>query len=178
MPAFTRLPRLTIGFHWIIAILMIANLIFGMIVEEMERSAMKGTLMGLHKSVGILVLTLAVFRLLYTLKQGLPAPLSPTPDWQLKAAKLTHTFLLAATIFIPFSGMLMSYAGGRPIEMFGLELIGASGYQIEWLKSLAGAVHGGGANLLIFALALHIAGAFKHSLIDRDGTLQRMLGRS
>ncbi|MBD3765988.1 MAG: cytochrome b/b6 domain-containing protein, partial [Rhodobacterales bacterium] len=39
----------------------------------------------------------------------------------------------------------------------------------------AGAAHGLFAWVLIGAIALHVAGALKHALIDRDGTLARMV---
>jgi cytochrome b561 len=32
--------------------------------------------------------------------------------------------------------------------------------------------------VVIAVLLLHIAGAFKHHLINKDGTLRRMLGRA
>lgn len=30
--------------------------------------------------------------------------------------------------------------------------------------------------MLIVAIALHVAGAIKHEVVDKDGTLRRMLG--
>jgi cytochrome b561 len=43
--------------------------------------------------------------------------------------------------------------------------------------SLWGIAHTALAYLMLLAVALHIAGALKHHLVDRDGTLRRMLGR-
>lgn len=37
-------------------------------------------------------------------------------------------------------------------------------------------MHGWGDYLIIGAVVLHIVGALKHHLIERDGTLRRMLG--
>ncbi len=178
MNTAARLPRLTIGFHWVIALLMIGNLISGMVLEEMERSPDKSQLGGLHKSVGALILVLAVLRILHTLKQGLPQPLTPAAQWQLNMARWIHLLLLAGTVLMPISGMTMTLAAGHPLPFFDFELIAGSGEKIEWLSKLGHAIHGGGANLIILALLLHIAAAVKHSVIDKDGTMQRILGRS
>ncbi|WP_428036237.1 cytochrome b/b6 domain-containing protein [Amphritea sp.] len=38
-------------------------------------------------------------------------------------------------------------------------------------------MHGLGGNVMIAAIALHVAASVKHHLLTKDGTLQRMLGR-
>ncbi len=78
---------------------------------------------------------------------------------------------------MPISGAVMSVAGGRALELFGIELI-AAGEKTEWLQSAASFVHVNAVNLIIMVFALHVLGALKHQLVDKDGTLSRMLGRS
>jgi cytochrome b561 len=39
----------------------------------------------------------------------------------------------------------------------------------------ARAVHGYAAYMLVLLITLHIAGALKHAVMDKDGTLRRML---
>ncbi len=173
----TQLPKPMIGLHWIIAILMIGSLAFGIYLEELPRSADKGDLIGLHKSFGILVLLLAILRIFNTLRTGFPQPLTPPTTWQSRIASGTHIILLAGTVLMPVSGVMMSVGGGYPVAFFGVELI-AKGAEIEWLGGLGHIVHGVGANLIIAAIVLHVVGALKHSLIDKDGTMKRMLGRS
>ncbi|MEH6452976.1 MAG: cytochrome b/b6 domain-containing protein [Psychromonas sp.] len=48
---------------------------------------------------------------------------------------------------------------------------------MEWLSSAGHFIHVQAVNIIIVALALHIIGALKHHLIDKDSTLTRMLGR-
>jgi len=80
----------------------------------------------------------------------------------------------------------MTIAGGRGLEVFGLEVIGANidpanpDKTLPLLAPLAGVahqMHGVVSNLVIVALVLHIIGALKHHVIDKDNTLKRMLGR-
>ena len=170
------LSKLTIRLHWLIAVGMIGSLAFGIYLDEFAASANKGSLIGLHKSVGVIVLLLALVRLVNTAKQGLPTPLSESAAWQLSAAKVTHILLLAGTLFMPISGVMMSVGGGYPVGVFGLPLIPA-GDENEMLSQIGHAVHGVGANIMIAAVLLHVAGAVKHSLIDKDGTMARMLGK-
>jgi cytochrome b561 len=46
----------------------------------------------------------------------------------------------------------------------------------EWLHDFLQHVHIVVAWILAGAIALHVGGALKHHLIDKDGTLRRMLG--
>lgn len=170
-----QFSKMTVILHWVIALAMIGMLAFGLYLEDMPRSPEKGELMGLHKSIGILVLLLASYRVIHRLINKMPRPIKPMPEWQEKTATGTHLFLLLGTLFMPLSGVMMSVGGGRAVNVFGLELL-AAGDKIEWLRELGGIVHGFGSTLLIIVILLHVAGALKHQLIDRDGTMKRMLG--
>ena len=64
--------------------------------------------------------------------------------------------------------------GGRPIDMYGLFTIPPVAEMMDLARSLR-SVHGYAAWTLATLIGLHIAGALKHSVIDRDGTLRRML---
>jgi cytochrome b561 len=78
-------------------------------------------------------------------------------------------------IGMPLSGWIMTSAGPRAYpEVWGL---------IPWpklpvdgtLAAPASAFHDRGPWIFWGLLALHVAGALKHQLLDRDGTLWRML---
>ncbi|WP_293268393.1 cytochrome b [Neptunomonas sp.] len=175
MDTLSRFSKHTISLHWLIAFAMIGSLAFGVYLEEMPRSADKGLLMGIHKSVGVFILLFALYRIVHRLRNKLPPPVTITPLWQQKFANLAHIFLLAGTVFMPVSGIFMSIGGGYPITVFGLELIPA-GEGNELIANIGGAIHGLGAKLLILTVVLHVLGTLKHHFIDKDGTLKRMLG--
>jgi cytochrome b561 len=173
-----KLPLTTIGLHWMIAFAMIAMIVLGIVVEEMERSPEKFQLMGLHKSIGILILLLALVRLGWRALSKYPEPLSEMAKWQEILSKLTLLVLLLGTVLMPVSGIIMSIGGGHAVAVFGFELVAKTGEKIEVLSKIGHVMHGLGGNLMIAFILLHIAGAFKHERIDKDGTLSRMLGRS
>jgi len=76
---------------------------------------------------------------------------------------------------IPLSGWLMSSALGFPVVLFGVlplpDLIGKDKELGETLKG----VHESLNYALLLLVVAHVGGALKHHLIDRDGTLVRML---
>lgn len=160
----------TIIFHWLTGLTFLTVLGLGLGLDLLP----DGT-MGIHKSLGIIVFVIAALRLLWRFREGSISSVSKMTKIQSIAANATHHLLLLATIAMPLSGILMSIGGGRAIDIFGLVIITA-GDKIAWLGSLSNIIHTSAVNLVILALVLHVAGALKHQLIDKDGTISRMLG--
>lgn len=166
----------TVSLHWIIAIVMIAMLGFGLYLESLPRSPEKGELIGLHKSVGALLLILAVARIYWRFLNKFPKPISDLTNWQKTLANVAHWFLILGTVFMPVSGIMMSVGAGFGLSVFGFEVF-ARGDKIELLNQVGHIIHGLGGKLLIAFVLLHIAGAVKHQMIEKDGTISRMLGK-
>jgi len=171
-----KLSKPTIGLHWITGLLFIGALALGLYVEDLPRTPEKFELLGLHKSLGVIVLCVALARLFWRLKEGAITSVAVLSKSQELVAKGVHHLLLLGTLLMPISGLMMSVGAGRAVKVFGLEII-AAGEKVEWLGALGGGIHGLAANVLIAVLVLHVAGALKHQLIDKDGTVSRMLGR-
>lgn len=171
-----KLSAATIGLHWLIAVAMIAMLTFGLILEDMPKGEAKSALIWWHKGIGVAVLAFALWRFGWRLVEGFPSALSRAPAWQERVAGATHWLLLLGTLFMPISGMMMSLGKNRPIDVLGLFTIPAIGEQ-PVLDQVGQVIHGLGGKLLIAAIILHVVGALKHQLVDKDGTLARMTGR-
>lgn len=169
--------------HWTIAVLVIGMLAFGLYLENMPRGAAKGALVGWHVSFGILVLVLASLRILWRMKEGFPKALPQTRPLQRKAAMAAHLVLLAGTILMPVSGIMMNLANGSGLSAFGIEIVasmrGVEGFERNaQLRETAGMMHGLGGRIMIAVILLHLAAAIKHHVIDKDATLRRMMGVS
>lgn len=168
----TRLLHSIIGFG------MIAMIALGIYMSETEQF----DLYDIHKSFGVLVFLLALGRVIWRFNKGWPETIVDSPKWQLLAAKFTHWALLLSTMLYPISGMMMSGSGGHGIYLFGLELIGSNydpvtNKAIALNGSLAGLgheIHGSITYFIIAIIVLHIAGALKHHVIDKDATVNRM----
>lgn len=166
---YDRISRMN---HWVVALLMIGLLASGVALDMFLEGAAKGPVRNVHKAVGVIVLGLGLWRVGYRLVQGFVAPLQH--DWQGKAAHWAHVVLLIGIVVMPVSGVMMSYFGGHSIGVFGLFTIPA-GEKVAWLNGLAGNVHGIMGKVMIATVLLHVVGVIKHVVIDRDGTMRRMV---
>ncbi|NAW60049.1 MULTISPECIES: cytochrome b [unclassified Vibrio] len=166
----------TVSLHWLTAIAFLTVFSIGLYMSELPRGPEKGEWVALHKSLGATVLLLALFRLGWRIKEGRIKPLSTLPAWQEKLAHLIHVVLILVTLMMPLSGIIMSRAGGRAIEVFGWEVI-AAGEKQPWLQEAGSAVHHATVNIIVIALVLHVAGALKHHYIDKDATMRRIVGK-
>jgi cytochrome b561 len=171
-----ELSTLTVGLHWLVAAAIIGMLAFGLYIDSLERSPERGALMDLHKSIGVTILALACLRILWRWRNGMPVMLGRAPRWHKVAAHAVHGLLLLATVLMPLTGIMMSLGGGHGLALFGLTLV-AEGAAKQATIAAIGESHGTIAWILIGVIALHVAAALKHQVIDRDGTLRRMLGR-
>lgn len=178
----SALDRLSISLHWIVGWTIMGLLALGIYMEENDAYH----LYGLHKSLGALIFIVIVIRAWRRVRQGWPKPVSDYTRMEQLLSKITHYVLLIGSVLIPLSGLVMTIAGGRGLEVFGLEVIGANidpanpDKTLPLIAPLAGIahqMHGVVSNLVIVALVLHIIGALKHHVIDKDNTLKRMLGR-
>lgn len=161
--------------HWVIAIAMIGVLGLGLYLEfgGLEREE-KGWWRDLHKATGVLVLIYGTWRVGWRLRQGFPDPVGAMPAWQEKVVAFSHWFLLTAILLMPISGVLRTLFGDHSLAFFGLFTIPALG-DFAWVSGPASFVHAYMGYALVAVVLLHVAGALKHHLVDRDGTLLRML---
>lgn len=170
-----RYGAVAIGFHWIVAILVIALLAVGLVMTDMKPGPDMFKIYATHKSVGITVLTLAVLRLIWMLTNPHPATLPTHQRWEKVLAKAVHLFLYFSIIAMPLSGWVMSSAKGFPVSVFGWFTLPDFVAPDKDLAKAAGEFHEVLAYVLMAAILLHFSGALKHHLIDKDGTLRRML---
>ena len=168
----SKFSPFTIILHWTVAVLVIGLLAVGFYMSSFEAHA----LYPWHKSFGVVVLCVAALRIVWRIKNGWPIPVGQYKKWEHVLAKLTHYVLITATILMPLSGVGMSAIGGHGVKVFGWQMIG----RVAPNKVLAGFFyqsHEMIAWVILGALTLHIAGALKHHIVDKDGTLMRMLGQ-
>jgi cytochrome b561 len=173
-----RWGGISIALHWITAIFVIGLCCVGLIMTNLPTGAFKMQVYGLHKSFGLTVLALTLFRLLWRLLSKVPETLANTPRWQRMAASATHSLLYLLLLFLPLSGWLYNSASGFPLKYFGLfKIPKLSGFD-RHLKSLAGDAHETLFYVLALVLLIHALAALKHHYLDKDTTLSRMLPNS
>lgn len=169
-----RYGAVAIGLHWLVAALVITGFAIGLLMVDMRLSPRKLQLVSWHKWIGVTVFFLAWIRLAWRLYRPAPA-LLPMPAWQERAAQLGHVGLYVLLVAIPLSGWLFSSAAGVSTVWLGLlplpDLVGPDKVLADRLVQ----VHQWLNWSLAALVAIHVAAALKHHLIDRDATLLRML---
>lgn len=182
MDTQAQLSKQTVFLHWIVAIGVIALLAVGQYMHSFKVYE----LYPIHKSFGVLIVFFVLWRIYWRTKNGWLQPVRQYKPAEITLAKIVHWLLIIGTILMPVSGMMMSGMGGHGIPLFGLELLPRNPDPMdpskviplnETLAGIGKAMHGLGGKLMMAAVLLHIAGALKHHLIDKDFTLKRMLGK-
>jgi cytochrome b561 len=161
-------------FHWTIALLIIGNGIFGLCMDLAGNPMQKINWLALHKSIGLTVLALFLLRLLWRFANRQPKD-EPAPRWQHLAAHAMHTMLYVLVAALPLSGWWFNSIVGKPLQFFKLFNLPALTAANPDVRHLWHEVHEYLFWFLVLLLVLHIAGALKHHLVDRDNTLRRML---
>lgn len=176
-----RYSKVAIGLHWLIAIMIIGLIVFGILMTNPD-TPNRFALYQLHKSFGILVLIFSVLRLIWRLTHKPPALPNGMSSLEIAAAKFTHIAFYVIMIGMPLLGWAMVSASPIPIptrifdtlpwpNMPGITRNEATA---DFFKML----HHNIGKLTIALIALHIGAALKHQFVNKDGLLSRMgLGR-
>ena len=171
----TKYSRIAIALHWIIAILIVANVTLAIMSHDLPRAA-KAVYMTPHKAIGISILLFSVLRLFWRIGHKPP----PLPDaiagWQAKLRKTVQVLFYFLIIAVPLTGWLMvaAYPGAPPVNYFGLFNIDLPVGDSKALSSLGHEGHEILTKALIALIFLHVIGALKHQFIDRLPFIQRM----
>ncbi|MDZ7788461.1 MAG: cytochrome b [Halofilum sp. (in: g-proteobacteria)] len=165
-------------FHWLIALCIITNLGLGYWAEGLALSPTKVEAFYWHKSIGLTVLWLALLRLLWRFTN--PSPRLPTgmAGWERALAHTSHVLLYALMIAMPLSGWIIHSAANFPLDLYGVfpvpDIVPSSTDESA-IGDLAKAAHYWMFVAICVLLTLHVLGALKHHIVNRDDVLKRML---
>lgn len=161
--------------HWGMVLLILLMYVLGFTMEEMSLSPQKIQLIGWHKSFGVVVLFLAIFRIIWWFSN--PAPHLPTHMGKLQrvAARVSHSGLYLLLLLMPISGWLMSSAKGIPVSVFGWFILPSVVAPNKVLGALLGELHELIAWGMLSVIILHITAALLHHFYYKDTVLTRML---
>ena len=173
-----KLSPLSVALHWTVGVFVIVMLALGLIMESFEIFF----LYAVHKSIGIVLFAVIIWRVWWRAVNGWPPPLGEYSRWQRAVARAAHWVLIIGTLLMPLSGVAMTVFGGRGLAVFGIPLLAANldaaGETIaysEWSAHFAHTLHALGGKALIAIITLHTGAALWHHFIQRDNVLRRML---
>ena len=170
----TRYSLPSILLHWTMA-LAIALAWGGMqLAEALGRGPTKALVVGSHALLGLAVLALVLPRVLARWLGTAPGPAPGAPAWEQRLATAAHLLLYALMLALPLSGLLAAMTGRAPFDLAGLATLPNS-LAGTGLRRMVKEVHEFLANLMLGAIALHVAAVAWHAVVRRDGVAARMM---
>lgn len=162
---------IAITLHWIVAILIIAQLISGFRATGLTDNDAKIGILAIHVMVGMIILLLMILRLgWWTFVDTKPASPPDDPAWQTASAKAVHYLFYIVIFGMVACGIgLVVLSGARPIISGE-----TTGTLPNFQDYLPRAPHGLGARLLLLLILAHAGAALYHQFIKKDGLLWRM----
>ncbi|WP_428925567.1 cytochrome b/b6 domain-containing protein [Marinibacterium sp. SX1] len=176
-------------FHWLTALLILAAWPIGLIANNLSHQILDPQvqvteaqilrtvfLFSMHKTLGVSVFFVALARIAWALTQPRPGLLNADRKLESGLAETVHWLLYGSLVLVPLSGWIHHAAttGYAPIWWpFGQSLPFVP-KDAAWAE-IAGGVHEVLTKVLLVSVLLHVAGAVKHHVIDRDATLRRMV---
>lgn len=164
--------------HWLTVILVAVAWTLGFFGDDLPKGPQRDAGLWVHISAGLAVLILLVVRLTWNVFNPPPSARTTTLGiWSVRLRQAAHYLLYALLIAVPVAGIVLQFAHGESIPVFGLfEIVS------PWVKDRAFSrnikeVHEILAHTLIVVAGFHAAAALIHHWILRDRTLARMLPR-
>ena len=178
----THYGSITKTFHWLTALLIFTAFGLGMYgTNAIDFTTEAGVsqaafVFSMHKTVGITAFFVALGRILWALSNTKPGLLNADHKLEATLAEIVHWLLYISLVIVPLSGWLHHAAdtGFAPIYWpFGdsLPFVPKS----EAVSAFFSGWHFVFTKILAVSIILHVAGALKHHVIDKDATLRRML---
>jgi cytochrome b561 len=159
--------------HWLMAAMLLTMLFIGVAMVASVGDYHK--LVALHRPLGIAILILAVVRVINRMFTTLP-PFPPTMSpWERRVATATERWLYALMFALPLVGWAMLSAGHLPIVMFGPVHLPAILPANPTLYAILRKTHTILAYLLFLTFLAHLSVVLFHTLVIRDGLLNRMV---
>lgn len=169
----------TITLHWVMAILLVGLFSVGLYMTGLDYyDPLYHKVPWWHKSFGLLVFLLLVFRFIWKMVNPKPDPLSMHKKWEVSAADFIQRVFYVLLLLMAMSGYFISTAKGKGIEFFTFfEFPAITEVIDEGMVDLIGDAHYVLALILATLVVLHASATLKHHFIDKDETLKRMINK-
>lgn len=171
--AYGKISRIN---HWLGALLVLALLGIGLYFEDMPKGDTKRFWIQLHLAFGTVALLALGFRIVWRIWSTSPRALPQAAAWQ-TLSKAVHWLLLIGIAILIVTGPLSLWSVGRPFGIYDWLSFPSPLPEFRALHKPLENIHGLASKIMLLLIGLHLAGVLKHVVIDRDGSLRRMLGR-
>lgn len=161
--------------HWLIAIAVIVNWRVAEAADHASEAESR-EIMGTHMSIGVTILVLILLRFAWRLMYPPPPIAAHVSGWERVLARSVHTAFYVLLIAMPLAGWVAMSSFGFGVNIYGLfELPTLPIPQSRDLGSAIFDAHAAAGAVLLVLVVLHVLGTLKHTLVDKDGNIFRML---
>jgi cytochrome b561 len=174
--AKTKYSGFAMLLHWVIAVLVIVQWRISEAAEEAATREAGGEIMANHFAIGVVIFLVVALRLVWRQVSPPPAPMPGHAPWERTFARTVHLTFYALLLVMPIAGWIALSSFGEPISIWGMITVPALPVpQNPDLGEQIFELHGASGIALLVLAALHALAALKHTFVDKDGTLYRML---
>ena len=159
--------RLSIFIHWLTAILVIA-----LFVTHEGKPGDPAYL--IHVGGGAIVGLFLLWRVWRRISRGQTAKSDQATIFNIASDVVMWGFL-ASIVVVTVTGYLLPWSKGEPLDIFGLLAIPTPMAANLAFHGVMEEAHEVAGHLMPILFLLHVAGAVKHLVINRDGVVARML---
>ena len=158
--------------HWVMAPMVISQVFIG--VAMVASLGCYPLLLAIHRPLGLLILVFALVRLVNRLTHRLPPFLATMSRAERRIATWSEKLLYALLLIQPLIGWAMLSAATFPITVVGpLQLPGIAPHNID-VYGVLRQCHSLLGLLLFLTFTAHITAVLFHTLVLRDGIIDRM----
>ncbi len=169
-----RYTRTAIALHWLIALVIFAQVPFGWYLEEIPTgTSARSWYVNLHKSIGMTLGVAIVFRACWRWFHPPPALPDRMPAWERIGAGANHLALYACMLIMPLTGYVASNFSQWGVKYFNAIQLPPWGVDDERVYAFFNGAHVATSYVFVALIAAHLAGALRHAT-RHDGILQRM----
>jgi cytochrome b561 len=171
-----RYRSIVVWIHWITALVVVTQVVIGFSFHRIaaEGSPERAELFAWHKTIGALILVLALVRLAVRLMNPPPPYPSDFPKWERFAAVWNHRLFYILLIALPLTGLAAvsgrAEDGSVPL-LFGLALPAIPGIPEE---NEFGDVHMILVWTTLALVVLHVSAAFYNQFVSSTNVADRM----
>lgn len=168
--------------HWVMFLALTAQFVIGYAMDRAD-DLLEGVvdrwfggeeegLLAVHAALGVGILLLAVVRVMWRRRAGLPPWAETLSELERRVAHRTERVLYWTMFLIPLTGLALVLVSGEDWDLSGGEWRAPR----EWIDDdLLLATHILTHVVFFAAFAAHVGLIVKHQFVDRDGLLRRML---
>ena len=159
-------------FHWLSAAVLVIQIPLGFYLVDMDFSEKRITIENVHVTMGLSILYITIFRLIYKIFNPTPPLQKSIFIGQKLIAKSNHVLLYLSILAITISGALKKLFNGEELDMFFFNLEIKDNFE---LAEIFYEIHIIGNYTLISLITLHISAVIIHKILFKENLLKRIL---